>query len=444
MEIMLKNNKNKMPVVVKAGAGYLIGNIILRGIVFLTTPIFTRIMSPDAYGQYSIYMSYESFIAIFVLAGMSGSVRRAKIDYKEQLDKYIVNVIFEVTLNFFILTIVLNVIELMGFSVLGYSAFMIDVLLLHSWLDSLIHIYSVKLSTYYKYKAYMGISFLTSLLNIIVSFYLIIWFFPNDTYYGRIYGTVFSMIIGGVLALVLMVKGKRIEFDKGMWIYAFKYSLPLMVHTLSMTVLSVSDRIMISSMIGYSEAGIYSLIYSFGMAVSLIWGSLDVSWSQWVFDKLENENRIQVSKYGEKYIVSMFLLVFMGMLIVPEILKVMVDSAYYTGIPLFMPLCAGAFVSYLYTFYVQLENFYKKTKYVAIGTLLSGIINIILNYFCIRWFGYEAAAYTTEISYVVLLLFHSFTVRRIIKKRIYRDSFIYFIGASMIGLSIFIDRKSVV
>ncbi|MBR0381797.1 MAG: polysaccharide biosynthesis protein, partial [Eubacterium sp.] len=52
--------------------------------------------------------------------------------------------------------------------------------------------------------------------------------------------------------------------------------------------------------------------------------------------------------------------------------------------------------------------YYKKTQYVAAGTIAAMIVNVILNYICILNFGYMAAAYTTAFSYLLLLVVQGF------------------------------------
>ena len=48
----------------------------------------------------------------------------------------------------------------------------------------------------------------------------------------------------------------------------------------------------------------------------------------------------------------------------------------------------------------------KKTKYIAMGTSLAAVLNIVLNYIFIKKFGYQAAAWTTLFSYIALFIFH--------------------------------------
>ena len=61
---------------------------------------------------------------------------------------------------------------------------------------------------------------------------------------------------------------------------------------------------------------------------------------------------------------------------------------------------------FLYTLIVNVEIFYRKNSYMAIGTTLSAIFNIISNVILIQIWGYKAAAVTTLISYMLLFVFH--------------------------------------
>jgi O-antigen/teichoic acid export membrane protein len=69
--------------------------------------------------------------------------------------------------------------------------------------------------------------------------------------------------------------------------------------------------------------------------------------------------------------------------------------------------------------YVNYAFYEKKTKYIAAITIITGVLNVLLNYLLIPKFGYVAAAWTTLISYIVLFLLHYINVKWVIKvKRI--------------------------
>ena len=55
----------KIPLPVKAGIWFTICNLLQRGISILTVPIFTRLLTPDQYGVYSLYLSWLNILTIF-------------------------------------------------------------------------------------------------------------------------------------------------------------------------------------------------------------------------------------------------------------------------------------------------------------------------------------------------------------------------------------------
>ena len=70
---------------------------------------------------------------------------------------------------------------------------------------------------------------------------------------------------------------------------------------------------------------------------------------------------------------------------------------------------------------------------MALGTLMAMVVNVILNYICILLFGYQAAAYTTAVSYFLLLLLQGWLELKITGQRIIplgttvRISLLYFV-----------------
>ena len=86
-------NKMKGGKVVKAGIGYTIGNYFLKGINFLTVPLFTRIMSTYDYGIYSVYMTYDAIISVFIAFALHSSLKNAKYKYKDKFDEYVSSIL---------------------------------------------------------------------------------------------------------------------------------------------------------------------------------------------------------------------------------------------------------------------------------------------------------------------------------------------------------------
>ena len=63
--------------------------------------------------------------------------------------------------------------------------------------------------------------------------------------------------------------------------------------------------------------------------------------------------------------------------------------------------------------YVNIEQFEKKTVGMAFATIFAALSNFILNSIFIPQIGYIAAAYTTLISFLILLFIHMLLVKKI-------------------------------
>ena len=55
--------------VIKAGIGYTVGNYLLKGLSFLTVPVFSRLLSPAENGIFNTYLAYQTIL--FLLVGMA-------------------------------------------------------------------------------------------------------------------------------------------------------------------------------------------------------------------------------------------------------------------------------------------------------------------------------------------------------------------------------------
>ena len=80
----IKSNK-----VVKAGLGYTIGNYLIRGLSFLTIPIFARLLDSADYGKYNTYMAFEAIVYIFVGLALHTSFKKAKYKFKIDFNDYV-------------------------------------------------------------------------------------------------------------------------------------------------------------------------------------------------------------------------------------------------------------------------------------------------------------------------------------------------------------------
>ena len=67
----LKNKYFSMPVQVRASLWYLVSNFMQKAIAVISTPIFTRLLTTEQYGEYNIYTSWMGILTVIITLNLS-------------------------------------------------------------------------------------------------------------------------------------------------------------------------------------------------------------------------------------------------------------------------------------------------------------------------------------------------------------------------------------
>ena len=426
---------------VKAGFGYTVGNILIKGVTFLTLPIFTSLMNTSQYGIFNTYMAYEAIIAILLGLGMYPSIKNAKYDFPNRIDFY-VSTVLRVTLFPLLAGLVLIIFFQKGLvNFTGFPVFVLFLLLFQSYGQATLSICNARLALDYNYKKYLVFAFFYTFVGIGLSIFLICFVFSKEREYGRIIGATTPMIILAIYVFVFEGRKTNFGFDKLMAKYALVFGLPMIFHFLSQSIQSQVDRIMITKMIGSSPTGIYSFAYSVAMILQVIYYSIDNVWSIWFFEQMDKKNYSAIRPTLKKYIFLITVLAALMLVGSKEFIMIMSSKDYWVGCNLFIPVLLGIFMLFLYTIPAGVEYYFKKTKYIAVMTVVAAIVNITLNFLLIGAFGYESAAYATLVSYSVTFFGHwiiSNSMIRDINSFLYlRDFLLPFLTLAIIGIFVF-------
>lgn len=402
---MENNSSNK---VVKAGVGYVLGNVLLKGITFLSAPIFTRLLTTAEYGDFNTYLSFESIVYILVGLALHSSINNAKYKYGAKLEKYVSSII----LFLFLGTLVWFGLVNLGFPYYrqwwDFDRVVANILIIHCLCSSLLQVFNSYIGLAYSYKSYVKISSFYAISNMILSIVLMLTLFDGQRCLGRIVGTVIPMVlVGGYIVWFFFRKAKpTVSWEY--WKFGLKYSLPIVPHGISQVVLSTFDRIMIKDIVGSAEAGIYSFAYTIYSLFKVMTTSLEKVWKPWVYEKMESKDYDSIREQGTKYAFGMGLITALIIMVTPELIKILGDREYWDSTACVVPVLIGGYFAFLYTLPSVIEYFYSKTKCIAISTMVAAGLNVFLNYVFIPQYGYIAAAYTTLVTYFLYFLFHSF------------------------------------
>lgn len=419
---MAEKKKVSSSVVAKAGIWYTISNFAFRSVAFITTPIFARILTNAQYGEFNNITSWVSILFIFTSCDLYTSIIRAKLDYEDDLERYGFSVLTLgsiITIALFLFTIPFSgfFADLMDIQPKYFIIIFIYLLFVQGF-----YVYITIERAHYKYKTFSILTGIGIVASCLLSLLLVT--LMNNKLDARVIGQyVPYILIGMVLYVLVALKGKKVYFPY--YKYALSLSLPLIPHLLSMTLLSSSDRIMITKLSGAEYTAIYSIAYIVANIITILIDSMNKAWAPWLLDSLKANEKSSIKKTAFLYFTIFIVMIFGILLVAPEIVLILGGKKYMDGIYVLPPLVIGTVFQFAYTMYVQVEYFEKKMKMVAIATSVAAIINVALNFVLIPKFGYIAAGYTTLISYMVLFLLHYFTVANLGYRNIFSRRVIF-------------------
>lgn len=420
----------------KAGLWYIIANFISKGLIFLTTPIFTRILTQKEYGQYSNFANWQSLFLILFTLELYSTIKRAVYDYELELDQYISSI----TLLGIIFTGACYLVAIMfmgGFSrLIDIDPIYIHIMFVYLLTAPALQILQAKYQVNLKYKGVVILTFISSVISVFVAVIMVL--FVKDKLFGRIFGQeIVLIIINAFLFIWIIYKGKcfRIEHCK----YALVLALPLIPHLLAGNLLGSSDKIIIQKICGTEDLAFYSLAFNCSLLAKVLWDSLNQAMAPWLYDNIKAKKYNEIKKVSKIYL-AVFLIVAIGiMLFVPEVVYIFGGQKYALAKYVMPPMIMGACFQFSYSMYVNIEFYLRKTGYIAIGTIGASLLNIVLNYALVERFGYVAAAYTTMFSYGVLMVFHYLLVRKLNMTSLYDNRFNFRILTVMCGITILIE-----
>ena len=283
-------------------------------------------------------------------------------------------------------------------------------------------------------------SFILSVSSVVLSIVLIRVYKSETRYLGRVYGSFIPHIVLAIVVWFILFKKNPVFLKKEYCKYAFWLGFPIVFNGLAQNILSQSDRVMMQYMqVNDSEIGIYSFFYSFVMILNIFLNALNNSWCPFYYDNLDKKDWTSLRKKSKNYI-ELFTVLSVGFVLLSrEVAYLMADSTYWSGMQIMPVLVISVYFIFMYQFAVNFEYFHKKTKEIALGTIIAGLVNIGLNTLWIPMWGMYGAALATTLAYVILFMMHYIIVKSM-KEYVWGICLLDFVpglGAVMISIVLF-------
>lgn len=402
----------------------ILSTVIIQGLNFLSSPIFSRMLGTENYGVVSLYNTWTMIIsAVFSLqVGSTLQIARNRFPLEDQ-DRYQSSILGFGTVTYLAFTLVvflfLNAIS----RLIKMEQAMILVMILQSYGQFCLTFANSKYTYEFKANRNFVLSVVTSACSIGLSVLLIFEMPQENNYWGRIMGNAVTYALMGLVAWILIFPKGRVFFRAEYWKFALPLGLPLILHSLSGLILSQSDRVMLQHMGTEAMVGIYSLAFSFSTVLNVIWNALNNSWVPFYYEYTRTGQIEEMKKRVRNYL-ELFTVISTGfVLLSTEVYHIFADQRFWDGTNLVPVLAIGYYMVFLYSFPVNFEFFHQKNKFIAATTILAAVCNIVLNYFFINTMGYFGAAVATAIAHGLQFMFHYVCARFVIAKGDFPFSF---------------------
>lgn len=417
----IKGKWNNIPLTVKVSTSYAICSILQKCLSFITLPLFTRLLTTEQYGQYTIYSSWQGILMIFLTLNLAyGSFQTAMVKYEDRRSEYISaiqGICILLSIVFLLIYIpfreVCNrIFELPTCLVLLMVSEIIFSTATQFWME--------RNRFEFKYKSVIAVTLFTSILSPVFAFILVL--LTQEKGYARIFGyALINVLVGFIIFIQNTKKGKKL-FDKELWSYALHFNIPLIVYYLSQVIFNQSDRIMISHMIGTGEAAMYGVAYNLAMILNFILNAINGAYVPWMYGKIKE------GRGDENRSISLILIILMGLMILcviwfaPEIISIMAGEKYEAAVYVVAPVAMSLLLLFYCQLFINVEFYYEEKKMLVYGSIGAAVLNIVLNYLFIPVYGFIAAGYTTMASYILFALSNFFEMRYVLKERALLDN----------------------
>jgi O-antigen/teichoic acid export membrane protein len=377
---------------------------------FLLVPVYTRYLSPVDYGTLAILFLFSSVAKIGFRMGLDQGFLRVYYDLESEGAKRrftFTMAVFALVSGAVLFLLMLLVVPLLARFLLGDASELSRRFVLLAAADVYCGTFFFVPLNLLRIQNRPGLFSLLSggrqALNTVLKVVLVV------KGYG-VGGVLTSDVLAtSVLALILLpitLANARPGFSKKPLEEALGFGLPKVPHGFMIQVQNFADRKILDLYATRAEVGVYSMGYTFGMAVKFALSAFEPAWQPFVFSQMRKDSAPALISRVATYAWAAF--VFAGLVFAVfggEMLVIMTKKqAFWAGASV-IPVVAFAYVLHGGFLLTSLGiAVAKKARYYPAVTLASASSNILMDFALIPRYGMEGAAWATVFSYAVMAL----------------------------------------
>lgn len=404
-------NKNE---VARNGLIFTFFAFLNQGVNFVLLLVLTRFLAPDMYGKLNLFNTYLLFINIFVMLNATGLVG---VNYFKVSRAHTQKTVYSITLIGLICTIgsllILNIVPHYIERITGFGSFYLSMAVLYCFFNNISSLNLVLWRSEQKPVQYGIYSASLVLLNAVLTILLIV--VGKMEWEARIYAQFSISCIFVLISSSFLLRRKYIilkEIPKRKYfIESIKFGVPLIPNAISWWATQGVNRILINRFHDLLYVGYFSFASNVCNLIQVIGSSFYQSFQVDIYKQL-GKSKEEAVPYLRRFtwrITGIYIIITLGFLLCSYILVPFVFPNYRGSMPMFFPLCMGAFFSNMQQVFISYLFYFGKTKIIMYISVSCAIISAILGCLLIK-FNILIAAYLvcfTHLCGFLLILWYS-------------------------------------
>ena len=221
-----------------------------------------------------------------------------------------------------------------------------------------------------------------------------------------------SNLLASVVTLLLLLPEIfkfSFFFDKALLQKMLNYSFPILIVGMAGILIQQIDKILIPFLIPeeqlpMKQLGIYGAAVKVAVLMNMFIQAFRYAFEPFFFSQAESKNDKNIYAEIMKYFVIFGLLIFLGMMLYIDVIKLIIPLEYEEGFTI-VPVVMLA--NLFFGIYFTLSLWYKltdMTRYGAYISVLGAVISITLNFVLIPIFGYKGSAAALLTAFFIMMV----------------------------------------
>lgn len=398
---------------------YALSNAFVPFLTLLTLPIFTHYLSPFDFGMMSMFGVLLGILNSFTGLSIHGAIAR---QYVER-DK--INISIYITGCFLILVISSGAVAIITFLSRDLITRFTEFPARWLWVVVVVAIcyflqQTTKIILQMQHQALYYATYEAGLAATLISVSMWLVVGHGMDWTGRLYGQLITHTCFAILGIYILFRKKMLaaEIKSSYMKNALLFGIPLIPHVFGMWLIQMTDRILITNILGLELTGIYSLGVRLGMVILFLQDAFMRAWTPVFYEMLKENNEEtnhKVVKYTYLFNVSILVIAFAFGLAAPWLVTHFLDERFHSAGQFIIWISLGYAFNGMYKLAAGYIFYKEKTHILAGITFFTATVNVLSSYLLIKRYGCVGAAQGTMLAFLASFLLTWFIAARMYK-----------------------------